>query len=103
MQVKLQTLNKAVAAAATAEPLTQTQQLVTGLRIKPRTANASADVLIGDSAGQFYQVAKGTELDLTTLLMSKTGGLDTIDLNKIYVKVGTNGDSVDVVYVAKVP
>lgn len=95
MSFKIVSAEKTVAAAATPEALAASGA-TPHLQIQCPAANTS-DILIGDSSGQLWRVAKGTSIDLGSV--DNERGVEVINLADVYVKAGTNGDKAVFMYV----
>lgn len=54
----------------------------------------TSDILIGSSDRQVFTVLKGTMINLSHI--SKTGQSGSYELDKIFVKAGTNNDVVEI-------
>lgn len=98
MKVQLKSLEVTIAAAATAQPLSEESLIVSSLIVKCLSGNTTV-IKIGASGAENYTIEKGESLPI--IAASKSAGNDEMDLREIYVKAGTNGDKVQVLYTVR--
>lgn len=102
--IGMRKITKAVAVAGTAEPISATQLFVTDFEIFAPAANAGANFYIGNVDVDNTWIPRGKSQALNFVHGSGTLlGIDPalgFDLNKIYVDVDSNGDSVIIQYFA---
>ena len=92
-------ISKNLGTAATAEALSASTLLVRSVVIQPEETNTSDYIHVGtlNAAGCTFPVKKDASL---TLGGDADEGDGRIDLAKIFIKVGTNGDDVEALYVS---
>jgi hypothetical protein len=94
---ELKSLQKVVAAAGTAEPLSATKVLAYGLVIKALAGNTEkvyiGGATVDDETG--HVLAAGEVLKTSDLLPSGV----PVDLSKVYIDSDENGEGVSVAYV----
>lgn len=98
-ETMMKSFTKAVASSGVPEALQDSSLRSDSIKIKALSTNTMS-IFIGDSGSQDYELAKGEVLDLSQVL-AKNGGAVTLDMAKIYCKVGHNGDGVCVIYAAR--
>lgn len=99
METKIKSFVKNVALAATPEALSANRLASDFIKIKAKTTNTNP-VFIGDSASQDYPLTAGQELSLAEIL-ENNGKNAILDLAKIYCKVTTNTEGVQVIYAVR--
>jgi hypothetical protein len=98
MKVRLKTIDKDVAAAATPERLVSDTLQVSGVRIRAKSSNTDS-MFVGPVGEEDYELPPGEEIQLDVMMNNPGSGLGTIDLHAISIRAAVDGEGVSCAYI----